>query len=325
LGPGRPRLMKDPTLDNKHLEKQWRNSLPPAVEPREHFAGVDLLRLGSVCMIVWFHLGGPGKSIAYVGLPALLLITTALPVVHENQEPLRSLLARRARRLLEPWVFWSIVYGLVMLISAGRRNRTGEGFHLSMLLGGTSVHLWYLPYAVLASTLAIVTFRYARGRETWAFMLACLAFAVAAIRFAELPVPLPFPFAQWWFALPSIPAGLAIGAAVRCSGQRTRRLLTTALAFAAAGVAIGTPDSMTYAGGYVLTCLAFLWNPTPGRWVQGATALSLGIYILHPLIFSLVVWRVTRSGSPVTAFVLTLALSALLASLLRMTPLRRFV
>src|SRR5437764_109811 len=74
------------------------------------FTGVDFVRFFAATGIVWFHLGSPGSDLAYAGLPILLVLSIALPVIHAGGRSLVDEVSRRGKRLILPWLFWSTFY-----------------------------------------------------------------------------------------------------------------------------------------------------------------------------------------------------------------------
>jgi len=128
----------------------------PAPAPR--LASIDLLRILAVVGIIWFHTeGAPHRDIGYAALPVFLLLFFALITKQGQTYSTRRFLKRRWDRLLKPWLFWSVVYGV------GRVTQAACDRDLSCLanllstetfLAGTYIHLWYLPY-VFASGLLL--------------------------------------------------------------------------------------------------------------------------------------------------------------------------
>jgi surface polysaccharide O-acyltransferase-like enzyme len=107
---------------------------------------VDYCRLVAAFGIVWFHTEAPGYRVAYTGLP-FFLVLLALPS--------RMSLADRARRLLLPLLIWSVVYALFRAWNAAEQGQALFGWWKPwMPLVGTSIHLWFLPFAFLVALVA---------------------------------------------------------------------------------------------------------------------------------------------------------------------------
>ena len=167
---------------------------------------LDYGRLIAVLGIVWFHAGAPGARVAYAGLP-FFLVLLALPS--------QSGLLKRAQRLLVPFVIWSAIYALVFTVHS---IRVGADpfiwWRPYSVLSGTSIHLWFLPYAFAVSVVAPLL----RGGLAIALPLlaACLLAALGEIT--------AFPLYQWTFGLIPVLAGFAFRQALWCWNFSGRRL-----------------------------------------------------------------------------------------------------
>jgi len=104
---------------------------------------IEYARFLGALAIVWFHLHLPGASTALAALQLFIL----LQVHFGFDRPLRQ----QVRRLLVPWAIWSTIYaaGKVTQAIAEDTPIVGE-FEYWMILTGTSLHLWYLPFSVAA-------------------------------------------------------------------------------------------------------------------------------------------------------------------------------
>src|SRR5271169_4081835 len=87
--------------------------------------GIEWLRFVSCLGIVWFHMHAYGASVGYGGLPALMAISVAL-AARPRHESAATVFAKRAKILLVPWLFWSVVYAIplvrIELIRHGSMN-----------------------------------------------------------------------------------------------------------------------------------------------------------------------------------------------------------
>lgn len=95
-----------------------------------------------------FHAGAPGRGVGYAALPFFLmtLILLALPAAQSKE--FGPFAKDRARRLLIPWLIWSAIYAAFKLLEVVWHHKPlGSEFSATMLLTGTSLHLWFLPFA----------------------------------------------------------------------------------------------------------------------------------------------------------------------------------
>lgn len=321
-----------------------RQSDPEAAEPMGDAAAgsgriwlLDTLRVVAMFEIVSWHAAGYRVLGLGIGLPLFLLILTSLAAREPSREPLGAYARRRATRLLIPWVFWSAVYGVAGVAAAvAEGTSVAAEFELPMLLYGPETHLWYLPFAWAAGIAVrflskVLDRRGPLGAVAVGTGLGILCIA-SSMEFVRQFHP-GRPFLQWWFALPSIPLGLAIGRAARETAM-ARRLVSMTIV-AAALTAMWAMSSefegaaqmpIRYAVVGSLVGLAFALPRTRRAPLRRVGELTLGIYLVHPMLLS-VLRRIPGSvGWNMDAVSLTVMLaSALVVLMLRRTFVRRFV
>ncbi|RYI17959.1 MAG: hypothetical protein EON48_09955, partial [Acetobacteraceae bacterium] len=104
--------------------------------------GLFLAALG----MTWFGINAPGQRIAYIALPFILVLLMM---------PSTRTLGARARRLLVPFLTWSIIFGMLhTALSLKTNDPPFSWWEMDMLLSGTWSHLWILPFAVVAILLS---------------------------------------------------------------------------------------------------------------------------------------------------------------------------
>jgi surface polysaccharide O-acyltransferase-like enzyme len=223
---------------------------------------IDYGRFLAALGIVWFHAQAPGLRVAYIALPFFLVLLSM---------PSSSSLSTRAKRLLLPFVTWSLVFGMLNTALALKNHAPPfDWWRWHMLLSGTWNHLWFLPFAFVAAVVS-----------PW--LRHPLASLGAAIIVATLIVlqgtPQTLPFGQWTFG--TIP--VLVGIAYFSWGWRlavTTLFLSTLILF----VGQPSPDNITILVGTGLA-LVFLTNHMPTSVVSDWCArLSLWIYLSHPLV-----------------------------------------
>lgn len=223
---------------------------------------IDYGRFLAAIGIVWFHTQAPGSRIAYIALPFFLVLLSM---------PSSSSLATRAKRLLLPFVTWSLVFAMLSTaLSLKNQAPPFDWWRWNMILSGTWIHLWFLPFAFLAAVVS-----------PW--LRHPLASLGAAVLTATLMVlhgsPATVPFGQWAFG--AIP--VFVGIAYFSWGWRlavTTLFLSTLILF----VGQPSPDNITILAGTGLALL-FLSNHLPTTAASDWCArLSLWIYLSHPLV-----------------------------------------
>ena len=114
------------------------------VNPRRN-GFVDYARFLAALGIVWFHTHAPGKELAYSALPFFLVLLAM---------PSRADAGQRAKRLLLPFVTWSMIYAAEFTgLAMSKGNPPFGWWHTSMIVTGVSLHLWFLPFAFFIASL----------------------------------------------------------------------------------------------------------------------------------------------------------------------------
>ncbi len=251
--------------------------------------------------------------IGYAGLAYFLVLVPAFGLAGVASASASTFLPARARRLLLPWVIWSAIYAALKLgLMAIERRHVGNLFAPFMIVTGTSLHLWFLPYAFVASLCLPPVRQLAIGLRRPAFLLLMAAILLASLM-SFLPAlhhqPDP-PWAQWAYGLPSLVAGLALGLAwLRRENARLVSLFL--LAVTAIAWLVGWRDGvlqLVVAVSAILACL--VWPSPTTRFSAFCTRHSMGVYLVHPLCVSALVrtMPLDRHGLPI-------ALLAMAASL----------
>lgn len=291
-----------------------------------------MARLLAAFGIVLFHSGAPGGQFGYAALPFFLMVMLMLGLPGATRQPFARFAADRAKRLLQPWLIWSAIYGAFKLTDLLAHHESfGDEFSLSMVLTGPAIHLWFLPFAFLAClTLPGVARLYpqndaqSRGvqpppAEGWRkdrMVLQGLLLVVVLEGLAFLQGPLlPVPFAQWSFALPSVFAGIALGLSYSglsfLGGPRRIGLLSVGmLAVGAVAWAMGwTAGLFQLDLAYAAVVLCLMLPTAPTAFSRFCGPASMSVYLVSPLMSS-ILERATRlaHSSPSLAF-LTMAMA----------------
>lgn len=247
---------------------------------------IDLLRFAGAVAIVWFHLGMPYSSLALSALPMFVMLSVGLAS--------RKSFSDRMRRFMVPWLFWSMIYGIGKFVDViSGRGTLADEFRPWMLLAGPAIHLWFLPFMLLALLLLV---RITSKRALW--VSAALAFIAINLWV------LPWPVAQWLHVWPAAviaaTGGYGFGLAVFTAASFTP-ISQTALQTAVAATAVLLARAV----------------PVPSRpWMMFLNGLSLGIYLIHPLAASICL-RLTGEIRFLPIMALTIALTVIIK---RITP-----
>lgn len=297
-----------------------------AAASRPPLLSIEWLRLLASLGIVAFHLDVANYRVGYAGLPVFTMLTAAMAARSARGKAFAAYGRGRLRRLLLPWLAWSVFYAALNVFLAWLQGQPPFGWwRWSTLLIGTYFHLWYLPFAALA-TLGIAGLA-ARPTTPWLHLaLGIVQLPISgALIFLDLPAPLP----QWCFVLPGVWLGLAF-AQLPFGDRRALPALAAIVAatWLACGLlwALGWLDLMLpYAVGVAATSLATMprWTASPSA--LALTRAALGIYVLHPVFdLALAFWQVHTAVelASIVRIVVVFAASLLATMLLRRTPLR---
>jgi peptidoglycan/LPS O-acetylase OafA/YrhL len=260
-------------------------SIPPT-----QFPAFDSLKVIAAFGIVWFHTPNAiGREIGYAGLVIFLLISfIVLSIRPQSSTTYLKYLQQRGKRLLIPWIFWSIFYSLIAI----RQSYFFHEFSLSGILTGTTIHLWYLPFAFLASFSVFVILKLTEKISVQllvltggiAVMLWLIAYPVFETMFTSSP------WRQWNYGAVSIPLGITLGQALKLpTRQRDKILLTIAIMMIILSVYLAQMNQfgtgISYMIGTIFVILALLISIPPSYFITKLSALTFGIYLLHPFVF----------------------------------------
>jgi len=304
----------------------------------ERAVNVDRLRILAAFGIVWFHTQGAAyRVIGYAGLPIFLLVFFSLIVRNARPGDTTRFLKRRWNRLIIPWLFWSVVYGLCKSVKAvclTDTNALHNVLSVESLLAGTHIHLWYLPYAFLLGFLIHEVNRRTLGVSNAAVVLTATVAGLLLLATRPLGVfsePLTPPLPQWSFGLAAAPLGFAIGRCLVIRSHNTRRLLMSVVASSTLLVCIVlnwagfASPAVPYGLAVALVCVAYARPVRSDRFVNAVAPLTFGIYLIHPLV-SFGLQRLIEAKQHAAIFiVLTACISGLVTFGLTKTPLKRFV
>ncbi len=226
---------------------------------------IDYGRFAAALGIVWFHSQAPGHRIAYIALPFFLVLLSM---------PSTAILGVRARRLLAPFVTWSLIFGMLRTAIALKNNEPPFGWwDWSMVLTGTWIHLWFLPFAFVAAILA-PWFRHPLASLGAALLLSLLI--------AVKGTPDLIPFGQWSFGV--IP--VLVGIAYFSWGWRLA-VITLLSSFLVLHFGRPSPDNITILVGTALALACLSYRLPATAFSDWCARLSVWIYLAHPLIIIL--------------------------------------
>lgn len=252
---------------------------------------LEVLRIVSAGGVIWFHMETtPYHRVAYAGLVFFLITSVVLTVRSKHAEEPGRYLLRRTRLLLVPWLGWFVIYAVLKMAVGKPVMPPGSGI-LAGILSGPWIGLWYLPFTLIISAVVVglrsvlATGRIGLRLIVWLPVSVCSLVAVAAIRESSILI---YPWAQWLQAAPSLPIGLAIGAALAGKIPSKQLMLLAGVLFLTCGVIyLKDPGlAVSYSLGYCMVMGAFQFPRPTVPWVCRLSGLCLGVYLIHGAVMS---------------------------------------
>jgi peptidoglycan/LPS O-acetylase OafA/YrhL len=257
---------------------------------------LDLARFVAALGIVWDHARAPYADVGYTALALFLILASFLGMGSYERSGGPGFWASRARRIAVPWLFWCAVYRIVYeVVSDAPFALLAEPF---TLLIGPSIHLWFLPFDMIA--LLAIPYLSRWLRRPLDLARACGLLVVVALPlgwlhadvgisgwFIGLSQP-PQPLPQWYYSAPIFLYG-AVAAAGHRLGLIWMPLATAAVISAVLFVAAPEFASLQM----ILAALVFevIWRvKITGVWPTRLASFAFGIYLLHPA-FMLVAFK----------------------------------
>ena len=319
---------------------------PAVVSRQPRIANIERLRIVAAFGVASFHTHDwfP-RSIGVVGFIILLMSYCAFVVNKSEPYDIAKVARRKARRLLKPWLFWSVIYGGLGLAKMIHENVSfSEVFSPTMLLTGTRIHLWFLPFAFVAALLlTLIHRRIADVPDSFTITTAIFigALCVFGCSIIQSRLQPPTPLAQWVLGLPAIPLGFVIGRIkiLPRAEDRKKFFVLVILSILAACVGCIVFDRLShgvwlnysskfairYFVSMVIFCSALHWRGKLDSVSANLASLSYGIYLVHPLVLVPLYQFGIATQHPILLLFLVLSISSLIIFILKKTPLKQFV
>lgn len=260
-----------------------------AAEPRRvnaspRYPVLDALRIVAMMDIVSIHITGH-YLLWGMGLPVFIIVAVALGVrkpALPGWGELPGAARKRAARVLMPWVVWTVFFGLNRIFWAGvddEKTVTGL-FYPWMVLGGTSMHLWFLPFIFVAELAVLGVLAPLRRVPTGLVIAGAVGLAVVCIVLTGAV----YDDARLIYGSMSMRSDdYAERAALY--GWTVRKSWLFGTASLCLGVALGRTLSLSVGG-----------SATPRRWLLGGAVVMFGLFFVwahvdNPIIHGHAIWQ----------------------------------
>jgi fucose 4-O-acetylase-like acetyltransferase len=266
---------------------------------------IEFLRIISALGIVVFH--HTQNEYALSSLMIFVIISFFL-AGSKKKEVTKDLMQSRFRRLMIPWFFWFLVYGLSNALHREPFIPRENGV-LSGILAGPSIHLWYVPF-LFGALLIFDVFKQHLSTKMIAigapFLAAAILLATPWWRNASIEIGPPL--AQYVSVLPAALIGIYLSHLFTLSLRLNISLI--AILIVSAGSATGFNGvGWTYLIALLLTS-PLIFDVFSSRLTLDLSTISscmFGVYLLHVKILGYTNKLIPAAGIliPITAFLVT--------------------
>lgn len=263
---------------------------------------VELLRILSALGIIWYHAGIWGAPVAYAGLVVFIVLSPMFEAMRADgkQRSVQTL----ARRLLVPWVIWTVIYCILNIVRGKPIFPLDNGWIAGVLIG-SGQHLWFLPFMFMFLC-AVVSLRrlISRAFLGWVAIAGFISMLVTMVWWRPWSMDVGYPIAQYAHAL--LPA--FVGTAVGALGYPLigGRIVLPVLVGTVVTLFLPVSGGLAYVVGVAAVLLALqprianLFRSVDFAPVAGAT---FGIYLMHLVALS-AVFPLIRRGFDIPAVLL---------------------
>lgn len=288
---------------------------------------IELIRFLAACEIVSYHTEAPWSQYISV-LPIFLIFSIVFTV--SSRLAFKAQWKKAFARIIQPWLFWSGVYGLARIIRIIIfHNPISEEFHWWMLASGTTIHLWFLPFAFLSNMTVLHLFKRSRLNLTSrnSHIIAILGGLLLLMSTMILPkVEDILLLKEWIYLTPVVLVGLLFSSFYYdYSKLMFAHGLWVVVLFCIGAMALDWKIGLAYLGPVILCSFVFSYKPSNSTHLFNYLGkLSYGIYLIHVLLWYPWSHLGIEPGS-MKLLVFTLFPSIAVTAILHKTALRKFI
>lgn len=255
---------------------------------------LDFLRIFAIIGVVLFHMLPSGwvRNICYGGLVYFLLLLVVFIKDAPKRYSIKDYVVQRSKRLLLPWLFWLFFYGFLNLLVGNDFFPLGEG--VLQLFAGSSLVLWFLPFAFFLSLVAYFWFRILIIQNcVWRIWISAILSIIALVfaYYIRAKVTIPVPLSQWVHALPCLPVGFFMAYLSECY-EKPYTILTLLGSLLIISTGIAFQDiglGLSYCVGIFTFYIGIIVKIKTFKFFRYLSSLSFGVYLVHPLLIAVYV------------------------------------
>lgn len=246
-----------------------------------HRQSIDLARfLAAFGVVIAHHRLSPADLVGNTSLGLFLILTAYLSGASAERHGGRYPWDRRARRILIPWLVWCVLYRIEEFVITDGPGKYAVLSDPWSLLVGPLIHLWFLPFIMLAMALVQPVTRLVRDERGLVLGLLALLLLWPPLSWVVEFVPAPMPLPQWGFALPFYVYGLLLAPAHRMG--RVSWLIGTVAVISVVNWAL-TGMGWAFCGLLAALLFEMFWRlPLRHPLLPALGRVAFGIYLMHP-------------------------------------------
>ncbi len=263
---------------------------------------IDLARFVAAFGIVATHaFARRGDWVGHLSLGLFMVLAAYLAVQSLQRASGSYPYVARAKRLLLPWLFWCLFFRIILFKITDGPDRYAVLSDPWSLLVGPMVHLWFLPFVIVAMSIVRPLSHWITTPQRLAVSFGALLIltlpAFGIVAHLELPVPLP----QWLTWAPIYGLGVLTGIAHQL--RRGHWPLVFAAIMSAEGWVLLDGETWTFMIFGAIAVFELFWRlKLDGDWARPLGQVTFGIYLIHPF-FMLAVYKL--AGNDVNRYFMT--------------------
>jgi len=278
------------------------------------YLNIEWLKLVSAFSIVWFHSEYPFlRQASSSGMIIFIMISLYFNVESRRFKGVKAMF----KRLLVPWVFFSLLFGVGNLVLSKPFVNMDNGLIMG-LLRGAYIHLWYLPFVFLALCISgLVATRLPRNILATIMFVCFMVYIVSTSYWREWSLSLGAPLAQYIHALGAVFLGMFLSAA-KVLGRAIKQIMYVSLYIGIASsisVVGGAGSGISVAGvgvpylialSLVILALNLKSNSSPSFVMNNIFAATFGVFLIHPALLYAFKGHAGLIIYPIEAFIVSL-------------------